>query len=246
MEGRVHSKTVPSRPERREKNRPRIGQSRGPAGGAAARSRYGQAIGRGAFKGGRADRWARSCPHDVGPPRRSSAKRIELLPVWWTPGLECFTGSGVWMGRRQFSRCEHREVWPVRWLCETLDVSCSGFHAWLSRPPPARARRAEILRARIKASFVASNRTYGARRVWHDLLADGASCGLHQVERLMRDQVLRARPRRKGSHRARASGTKQPPMCWTGSSWRRRRTRSGSPTSPTSGRQKAGFSCGRD
>jgi putative transposase len=47
-------------------------------------------------------------------------------------------------------------------------------------------------------SFVASDRTYGARRVWRDVLADGVSCGLHRVERLMRSQALRARPRRRG------------------------------------------------
>jgi putative transposase len=40
-------------------------------------------------------------------------------------------------------------------------------------------------------------RTYGARRVWRDLLADGVECGLHRVERLMRLQALRARPRRR-------------------------------------------------
>ena len=92
---------------------------------------------------------------------------------------------------------KHRGTWPVRWLCEALGVSRSGFHAWLNRPPSARARRGEVLRAKINASFIASGRTYGARRVWHDLLAGGASCGLHQVERLMRAQALRARPRRK-------------------------------------------------
>jgi putative transposase len=41
------------------------------------------------------------------------------------------------------------------------------------------------------------DRTYGGRRVWRDLLADGADCGLHQIERLMRLQGLRARPRRR-------------------------------------------------
>jgi len=51
--------------------------------------------------------------------------------------------------------------------------------------------------SRVRASFVASDRTYGARRVWHDLLADGATCGLHRVERLMREGALRARPRRR-------------------------------------------------
>ena len=43
-----------------------------------------------------------------------------------------------------------------------------------------------------------SDRTYGARRVWHDVLADGITCGQHRIERLMRLQALRARPRRRG------------------------------------------------
>jgi putative transposase len=93
---------------------------------------------------------------------------------------------------------KHRGIWPVRWwLCEALGVSRSGFHAWLTRPPSARARSDEVLGAQIKASFVGSDRTYGARRVWHDVLADGVACGLHRVERLMCEQALRARPRRK-------------------------------------------------
>jgi putative transposase len=93
---------------------------------------------------------------------------------------------------------KHRGIWPVRWLCEALGVSRSGFHAWLSRPPSDRARADQALAARIRASFIASDRTYGARRVWHDLLADGAACGLHRVERLMRGEALRSRPRRRG------------------------------------------------
>jgi putative transposase len=93
---------------------------------------------------------------------------------------------------------KHRGVWPVSWLCEALGVSRSGFHAWLSRPPSARAVADEALTARVRASFVVSDRTYGARRVWHDMLAEGARCGLHRVERLMRAQALRARPRRRG------------------------------------------------
>ena len=93
---------------------------------------------------------------------------------------------------------KHRGTWPVRWLCEALGVSRSGFHGWLTRPPSARARSDEELTTKVRASFVASSRTYGARRVWHDILADGGACGLHRIERLMRTQALRARPRRRG------------------------------------------------
>ena len=38
----------------------------------------------------------------------------------------------------------------------------------------------------------------GARRVWRDVLAEGAGCGLHKIERLMRANAFRARPRRRG------------------------------------------------
>lgn len=92
----------------------------------------------------------------------------------------------------------HRGVWPVAWLCDALDVSRSGFHAWLNRSPSVRSRRDEVLATAIDRSFKSSDRTYGARRVWHDVLAEGLSCGLHRVERIMRQNGLRARPRRRG------------------------------------------------
>lgn len=92
---------------------------------------------------------------------------------------------------------KHRGIWPVALICETLGVSRSGFYAWLTREPSNRARRDEDLTHRIRRSFVDSDRTYGARRVWHDVLATGISCGLHAVERLMRLNALKARPRRR-------------------------------------------------
>lgn len=93
---------------------------------------------------------------------------------------------------------KHRSIWPVAWLCNALDVSRSGFHAWLNRHPSARSRYDEALLVEIGRSFRSSDRTYGARRVWHDVLAEGLSCGLHRIERLMRENGLRARPRRRG------------------------------------------------
>ena len=36
---------------------------------------------------------------------------------------------------------QHRNIWPVAWLCAALDVSRSGFHAWLKRSPSARSRQ---------------------------------------------------------------------------------------------------------
>jgi len=92
---------------------------------------------------------------------------------------------------------KHRGIWPAAWLCGALGVSRGGFYAWLTRPPSERRSSDEDLSAKVRASFLASDRTYGARRVWRDMIEDGIDCGLHRIERLMRLQALKARPRRR-------------------------------------------------
>ena len=93
---------------------------------------------------------------------------------------------------------KHRGAWPVLMVCEALGVSRSGFYAWLTRPRSRRSLDDETLSQQVRLSFVDSDRTYGARRVWRDVLEAGHACGLHRIERLMRIQALRARPRRRG------------------------------------------------
>ena len=93
---------------------------------------------------------------------------------------------------------KHRGAWPVAMLCEALGVSRSGFYVWLVRPRSRRSLEDERLTELARRSFLDSDRTYGARRVWRDVLVDGQRCGLHRIERLMRAQALRARPRRRG------------------------------------------------
>ena len=142
--------------------------------------------------------------------------------------------------RRKLTK--HRHIWPVSWLCDALDVSRSGFHACLGRAQSRRSREDEEIGAKVRASFIASARTYGARRVWRDLLAEGVDCGLHRIERLMQAQAFRPRPLRRGlpkdegqrvwlQHRTSRAARSTP----------RLRTRSGSPTSPVSGPPRAGF-----
>ena len=67
---------------------------------------------------------------------------------------------------------KHRGIWPAEWLCGALGVSRGGFYAWLTRPRSQRSRSDEDVGAKVRASFLASDRTYGARRVWHDMLAE--------------------------------------------------------------------------
>ena len=71
-------------------------------------------------------------------------------------------------------RLPNTSVFPR--VCEALGVSQPGFYAWLNRSPSARSRSDEAVGQWVKANFVASDRTYGVRRVWRDLLAEGVGC----------------------------------------------------------------------
>jgi putative transposase len=138
---------------------------------------------------------------------------------------------------------KHRGIWPAEWLCEALGVSRGGFYAWLTRPCSRRSRSDEKLGAKVRSSFFASDRTYGARRVWRDMLAEGVSCGLHRIERLMRLQALKARPRRRrlppdlGERQVAVVAAN---VLDIAASKRPLPTANGSPTSPMSGPRRAG------
>ena len=92
---------------------------------------------------------------------------------------------------------KHRGIWPISWMCEAPGVSRSGFHAWRTPPPGARAGSDAVLAERVRASFPLSDRTCGARRVRRDILQEGFVCGLHRIGRLTRLHGLRVRPRRR-------------------------------------------------
>jgi transposase InsO family protein len=63
------------------------------------------------------------------------------------------------------------------------------FHSDVTKFVAPHAAPREAIGAKICASFSGSDRTYGARRIWRDLLAEGVSCDLYRIERLMRLQM---------------------------------------------------------
>ncbi|WP_390888912.1 IS3 family transposase [Lautropia mirabilis] len=67
--------------------------------------------------------------------------------------------------------------------CRALEVSRSGYLAWLKRRPSQRAKDDERLRVHIRAAHEAGRQTYGVRRV-HALLR-------HQGQKVGRDRVGR-------------------------------------------------------
>jgi putative transposase len=86
---------------------------------------------------------------------------------------------------------------PATTLCRILRISRSGYYAWCERPESARAQQDRQLRVRVQASFEASRKRYGSPRVWEDLVEDGIHVSRKRVVRLMQEQGLRARARKR-------------------------------------------------
>ena len=75
----------------------------------------------------------------------------------------------------------------IKTMCRVLGVSRSGFHAWQTRPPSARAREDERLTERIREIHRANRRVYGSPRIHAELrMADGVNVSRKRIERLMR------------------------------------------------------------
>jgi transposase InsO family protein len=86
---------------------------------------------------------------------------------------------------------------PVSVLCELLDVSTSGYYAWLERPPSTRDRDDVRLVAKIRAVHSSNGAVYGSRRMTEELRADDEVVGRSRVVRLMQEHELHARKARK-------------------------------------------------
>jgi putative transposase len=91
---------------------------------------------------------------------------------------------------------EHRQEWPVRLLCETLEVSPAGYYAWRGRPASARQRRRDALAVEVRAVHAEAKGRYGSPRVHAELNARGHDCCVNTVARLMRDEGIAAKTAR--------------------------------------------------
>lgn len=92
---------------------------------------------------------------------------------------------------------EHREQWPVRLLCDTLEVSTAGYYAWRDRPTGARRERRDALVVEIRAVHAEVKARYGSPRIHAELAARGRDCCVNTVAKLMRNHDIRAKTARK-------------------------------------------------
>jgi putative transposase len=86
---------------------------------------------------------------------------------------------------------------PVETACKALGVSRPGFYAWRSRPESAHSRVDRRLAVLVRESHERSRNTYGSPRIHADLRAQGICTSRKRVIRVMQDQELRARVRRR-------------------------------------------------
>jgi putative transposase len=87
---------------------------------------------------------------------------------------------------------EYRHEHAVQLMCCLLEVSPSGFYEWVKRPLSNRAIEDQRLLVLIRASYTASGRVYGYRRVHLDLREIGETCGKHRVARIMNVNGIKA------------------------------------------------------
>jgi transposase InsO family protein len=89
------------------------------------------------------------------------------------------------------------ENYSISELCEAFDVSRSGYHAWESREPSARAQADAQLLPLITLAHTEGRREYGAPRVVRWLQKRGHRCGRQRIGRLMRQMGLSHRKKRR-------------------------------------------------
>lgn len=94
----------------------------------------------------------------------------------------------------------HRRVWPIGIQCGVLKVSVSGYHQHFVRGLRILERRhlsEEALTVHVRAAYQENRGAYGWPRVWRHLKAQGVRVGKQRVQRVMQDQGLHGRGRKR-------------------------------------------------
>ena len=86
-----------------------------------------------------------------------------------------------------------RRHYPIRMMCRLLDVSTSGFYAWLGRSQNRWQMRREALVPKIRKIHLEHRQAYGSPRIHRELQDQGESCCVHTVARIMRENKIQSK-----------------------------------------------------
>jgi len=90
-----------------------------------------------------------------------------------------------------------KATFRIRALCRALDVAPSGYYAWSRRPESPRVARDRHLKVLVRTSFTTSRQRYGSPRIHEDLLEQDERVSRKRVIRLMQEDRLKARLRKR-------------------------------------------------
>ena len=91
-----------------------------------------------------------------------------------------------------------RQAYELTEMCAVLDVSVSGYRAWKRGGTPDRKRLTDAqMLALMRAIDAELKGSYGSPRMVLELRDRGVSAGKERVERLRRENGIRARPKRR-------------------------------------------------
>jgi putative transposase len=91
----------------------------------------------------------------------------------------------------------HSDQFTVSAMCRALEVARSGYYEWLKRPPSPHAQADQVLSERIVHHFAANRHVYGTRRLKVCLAQEGKHVSRRRIGRLMAEQALQVKTRRK-------------------------------------------------
>jgi len=91
----------------------------------------------------------------------------------------------------------HLGNYGVEKMAKVLRVSRSGYYAWMERPQSARECQKVELKEQIRQIQAQMHHRYGAPRVTKELARRGRSVGHNRVARILRENGLGARPKRR-------------------------------------------------
>jgi len=77
-------------------------------------------------------------------------------------------------------------------MCDLYGVSARGYYSWRERPPSRRSIEDAVLLEKIGSVHKGSRESYGSPRVHRALKRQGETVGKRRVERLMRENNIRA------------------------------------------------------
>ena len=92
---------------------------------------------------------------------------------------------------------QNRGSYPLQALCEVLEVSDSGFASWRRGEGPQKWLSDSALLKLIREIHLQTKAAYGSPRIYPELKARGIPASRGRIERLMRQNCIRARHKRR-------------------------------------------------